>query len=96
MAIAAAAPAGRSLGGLGSISRFALQGAIVLLGATLSLSEVARVGASSLPVMLGSLGTALITAGVLGGRLGVPERLRILIGVGTGICGASRSRPSQR
>jgi uncharacterized integral membrane protein (TIGR00698 family) len=89
MAVAAATPAGRSLSGLGSISRSALQGAIVLLGATISLSEVASVGASSLPVMLGSLATALITAALLGRRLGVPERLRILIGVGTGICGAS-------
>jgi uncharacterized integral membrane protein (TIGR00698 family) len=89
MALAAATPVGRSLGGLGSISRYALQVAIVLLGATISLSEVASVGASSVPVMLGSLATALMTAGVLGRRLGVPERLRILIGVGTGICGAS-------
>ena len=89
MAVAAATQVGRSVGGLGSVSRYALQVAIVLLGATISLSEVASVGASSLPVMLGSLATALITAGVLGRRLGVPERLRILIGVGTGICGAS-------
>jgi uncharacterized integral membrane protein (TIGR00698 family) len=89
MAVAAATPASRLLGGLGSISRTALQAAIVLLGATLSLSEIASVGASSLPVMLGSLATALLTAAVLGRRLGVPERLRILIGVGTGVCGAS-------
>ena len=89
MAFAAATPAGRSLGGLGSISRAALQLAIVLLGATFSLSEVASVGASSLPVMLASLATALITAALLGRQLGVPERLRILTGVGTGICGAS-------
>ena len=89
MAVAAAAPVGQSLAGLGSISRYALQVAIVLLGATISLSEVASVGASSLPVMLGSLATALTTAAVLGRRLGVPGRLRILIGVGTGICGAS-------
>ncbi len=89
MAVAAATPAASSLGALGSISRSALQAAIVLLGATISLSEVASVGASSLPVMLGSLASALIAAALLGRRLGVPERLRVLIGVGTGICGAS-------
>jgi uncharacterized integral membrane protein (TIGR00698 family) len=89
MAVAAAAPTAWSLDGLGSISRSSLQAAIVLLGATISLSEVASVGASSLPVMLGSLATALIAAALLGRRLGVPERLRVLIGVGTGICGAS-------
>ena len=89
MAIAAATSAGRSLGALGSVSRSALQAAIVLLGATISLSEVASVGVSSVPVMLGSLASALLTAALLGRRLGVAERLRILIGVGTGICGAS-------
>lgn len=89
MAVAAVIPARRPLPGLGSISRYALQVAIVLLGATISLSAVASVGASSVPVMLGSLATALLTAALLGRRLGVPERLRILIGVGTGICGAS-------
>jgi uncharacterized integral membrane protein (TIGR00698 family) len=89
MVVSAATPASRSLGGLGSISRSALQVAIVLLGATISLGEVVTVGASSLPVMLGSLATALIAGSLLGRRLGVPERLRTLIGVGTGICGAS-------
>jgi uncharacterized integral membrane protein (TIGR00698 family) len=89
MAVAAATPARWSLPGLGSVSRSALQAAIVLLGATISLSEVARVGVSSLPVMLGSLATALLTAALIGRRFDVPERLRILIGVGTGICGAS-------
>ena len=89
MAVAAVTPASRSLGGLGSTSRSALQAAIVLLGATISLSEVVTVGTSSLPVMLGSLAAALTAAALLGRRLGVPERLRILIGVGTGICGAS-------
>jgi uncharacterized integral membrane protein (TIGR00698 family) len=88
MAIGAVTPSA-SLGGLVPTSRYALQIAIVLLGATISLPEVARVGVSSLPVMLGSLSAALIAASVLGRRLGVPERLRILIGVGTGICGAS-------
>jgi uncharacterized integral membrane protein (TIGR00698 family) len=88
MAIAAVTPSVR-LGGLAATSRYSLQLAIVLLGATISLPEVARVGASSLPVMLGSLSAALIAASVLGRRIGVPERLRILIGVGTGICGAS-------
>ena len=89
MALAAATPAARLLPGLSSISRSALQVAIVLLGATISLSEVLAVGGSSLPVMLGSLTAALVTAAVLGRRLGVSRRLRLLVGVGTGICGAS-------
>jgi uncharacterized integral membrane protein (TIGR00698 family) len=89
MALAAVIPAGRQLSALGSVSRNALQTAIVLLGATISLSQVVAVGASSLPVMLGSLATSLLAAALIGRQLGVPSRLRVLVGVGTGICGAS-------
>jgi uncharacterized integral membrane protein (TIGR00698 family) len=39
--------------------------------------------------MLGSLASALLIASGLGPRLGVAERVRVLVGVGTGICGAS-------
>ncbi|HUA07552.1 MAG TPA: putative sulfate exporter family transporter [Solirubrobacteraceae bacterium] len=88
MAIATVVPSA-GINGLAPTSRYSLQVAIVMLGATISLPEVARVGVSSLPVMLGSLAAALISASVIGRRLGVPERLRVLIGVGTGICGAS-------
>ncbi|GAA1647272.1 YeiH family protein [Actinoplanes couchii] len=66
-----------------------LQLSVVLLGAQLSLGEVLTVGAQSLPVMLGTLGVCLLLAWALGRRLGVPRDLRTLIGVGTGICGAS-------
>jgi uncharacterized integral membrane protein (TIGR00698 family) len=66
-----------------------LQLSVVLLGAQLSLGEVVSVGAGSLPVMLGTLGVCLLLAWLVGRRLGVPRDLRTLIGVGTGICGAS-------
>lgn len=89
MAISAVTRAPQRLRGLGLISRQSLQAAIVLLGATISLSRVLAVGASSLPVMLGSLAASLFTATVIGRRLGVRRKLRVLIGVGTGICGAS-------
>lgn len=87
MAIATLAPGGREV--LAPIGRYALQAAIVLLGTTISLGEVTSVGGSSLPVMLGSLATSLLVASRMGRRLGVPERLRALVGIGTGICGAS-------
>src|SRR5579884_3703673 len=48
-----------------------------------------RAGGSSLPVLVGSLTAALLAAQLLGRGLEVPDRLRVLIGVGTGICGAS-------
>jgi uncharacterized integral membrane protein (TIGR00698 family) len=66
-----------------------LQLSVVLLGAQLSLGEVVSVGAGSLPVMLGTLGVCLLLAWLVGRWLGVPRDLRTLIGVGTGICGAS-------
>jgi uncharacterized integral membrane protein (TIGR00698 family) len=62
---------------------------IVLLGAQLSLGEVAKVGVGSLPVMLGTLAVCLGLAGLAGRWLGIPRDLRTLVGVGTGICGAS-------
>lgn len=66
-----------------------LQASVVLLGTGLSLRQVAKVGASSLPVMFASLAVALGGASLIGRRLGVGRDVRTLIGVGTGICGAS-------
>ncbi|HEY2296965.1 MAG TPA: putative sulfate exporter family transporter [Jatrophihabitans sp.] len=66
-----------------------LQVAVLLMGAGLSLAQVVHVGAASLPVMLGTLTVCLTLAAVLGQRLGINRDLRTLIGVGTGICGAS-------
>jgi uncharacterized integral membrane protein (TIGR00698 family) len=70
-------------------SRTVLQASIVLLGATLSLGQVASTGARSLPVLLGSLAVALVASQVIGRLLSVERDLRLLIGIGTGICGAS-------
>jgi uncharacterized integral membrane protein (TIGR00698 family) len=75
--------------GIGVASRTVLQVAVVLLGAQLSLRQVAHVGAGSLPVMAATLTVCLTLAALLGRRLGVGRDLRTLIGVGTGICGAS-------
>ena len=62
---------------------------MVLLGAQLSIAEAARVGVSSLPVMLGTLAICLGAAWLYGRLLGITGDLRTLIGVGTGICGGS-------
>jgi len=66
-----------------------LKASVVLLGAQLSLGEVVGVGAGSLPVMLGTLAVCLGLAWLAGRWLGIRQDLRTLIGVGTGICGAS-------
>jgi uncharacterized integral membrane protein (TIGR00698 family) len=66
-----------------------LQGSVVVLGSQLSLLQIVRVGAGSLPVLLGTLSVALVGAYWIGRWLGVTGDQRTLIGVGTGICGAS-------
>jgi uncharacterized integral membrane protein (TIGR00698 family) len=88
--IAIAVKPGARLGpGVKWSSTFVLQCSVVLLGAQLSIAEAARVGVSSLPVMLGTLAICLGAAWLYGRLLGVPGDLRTLIGVGTGICGGS-------
>lgn len=75
--------------GIAYSSKFVLQLSVVFLGTQLSITEVGRVGLGSLPVMLGTLVICLAAAWLLGRALGVIGNLRTLIGVGTGICGAS-------
>jgi uncharacterized integral membrane protein (TIGR00698 family) len=70
-------------------SKYVLQLSIVVLGTGLSLGQVFQVGGQSLPVMLGTLAVALGGAWLFGRWLGVRGDTQILIGVGTGICGAS-------
>jgi uncharacterized integral membrane protein (TIGR00698 family) len=75
--------------GLSFAGSTVLKVAVVALGATLSLGKVASVGRASLPVLLGTLAAALVVALLAGRLLRVPGRLATLVGVGTGICGAS-------
>jgi uncharacterized integral membrane protein (TIGR00698 family) len=70
-------------------ARYVLQAAIVAFGTGLSLTSVLRVGLSSLPVMLGTLAACAGMAWIAGRLLGVDADLRVLIGAGTGVCGAS-------
>ena len=75
--------------GIAFAGRSVLQVAVVLLGAQLSIGEVVSIGLKSLPVLLGTLAVCLLLAAWLGRVLAIPPDLRTLIGVGTGICGAS-------
>src|SRR5262249_14126874 len=88
-AAAAGSRAASLVPGLKYASSFLLQCSVVLLGTGLSLREALRVGITSLPVMLGTLAVCLGAAWLYGRLLGVVGNLRTLIGVGTGICGAS-------
>ena len=82
-------PADRARPGLSFAAKTVLKASIVVLGTGLSFHEVLTIGGSSLPVLLGTLVVALLGAVALGRVLGVARDLRTLIGVGTGICGAS-------
>jgi uncharacterized integral membrane protein (TIGR00698 family) len=66
-----------------------LQWSIVALGLGLSLTQVARTGLDSLAVTLVSVAAAFIAALLLGRLLGIPSKLKVLIGAGTAICGGS-------
>ena len=66
-----------------------LQYSIVFLGFSLDLRVVLRVGGQSLAVMLFTLSAAFITAYLVGKVLRLDANLKILIGVGTSICGGS-------
>jgi uncharacterized integral membrane protein (TIGR00698 family) len=82
-------PGERFRPGLAVASRLILQVSVVVLGAQLSLPQVIKVGLSSLPVMVGTLAGCLVAAYFVGRWLGIVGDIRTLIGVGTGICGAS-------
>jgi uncharacterized integral membrane protein (TIGR00698 family) len=75
--------------GIAFASKQLLQWSIVLLGAHLSLVEIMRGGARSLPVMLGTLVIVLALAYVVGRALGLDTNIRRLVGIGTAICGGS-------
>lgn len=55
----------------------------------LNLSQVAKVGVTSLPVIASTITTSLVVAYVMCRALKVPGRTATLIGVGSSICGGS-------
>lgn len=71
------------------ISGTALRAGIILLGATLNLKDVAHTGLSSLSLLAVTIGTGFAVALLLGLVMGVEWRMRLLIGMGTVICGGS-------
>ncbi|WP_413811237.1 YeiH family protein [Streptomyces sp. OE57] len=82
-------PGARWSPGIGFASKWVLQVSVVVLGSQLSLAQMVQVGVGSIPVMTGSLVVCLTVAYGIGRWLGIAGDLRTLIGVGTGVCGAS-------
>jgi uncharacterized integral membrane protein (TIGR00698 family) len=75
--------------GLQFASSNVLRWSIIALGFGLSIQEVAKTGAESLWVTLITITAAFVSAYLLGKWLKISSRLKILIGVGTAICGGS-------
>ena len=70
-------------------SKKILKFAIILLGASLNISTVLRVGRFSLTVMVFTLATCFGLGYVIGRALGLNWKTSSLINAGTGICGGS-------
>lgn len=75
--------------GIGFVSKQVLRLAIILMGVTLSFSQVFQVGKYSLIVMVFTLFTAFGGGYLLGKLFGMNWKLSGLISAGTGICGGS-------
>ena len=75
--------------GIAYTSKKILQYAVILLGFGLNLSEIAKVGATSLPIIASTISTSLIVSFLLYKLMKMPANISTLIGVGSSICGGS-------
>ena len=75
--------------GIAYTSKKILQYAVILLGFGLNLSEIAKVGAASLPIIISTISTSLIVSFLLYKLMKMPANISTLIGVGSSICGGS-------
>jgi uncharacterized integral membrane protein (TIGR00698 family) len=62
---------------------------IILMGIRLSIFEVLKIGALSTGIVIVCIASGIFLTLFITKKLALPERLGTLIGVGTGICGAS-------
>lgn len=75
--------------GIAFTSKKILQYAVILLGFGLNLSEIAKVGAQSLPIICTTITVSLAIAFLLCKWLKIPGNISVLVGVGSSICGGS-------
>lgn len=76
-------------GGIKFTSKKILQWAVIILGFSLDLNTIAKVGGKSLPVIISTISISLITAFVLMKVMKIGSKTACLIGVGSSICGGS-------
>lgn len=75
--------------GIKFTSKKILQWAVIILGFSLNLGTIAKVGSQSLPVIICTIGTSLIVAYLMMKLLKMDAKVSTLIGVGSSICGGS-------
>jgi len=75
--------------GIARSAKQVLQLAIVVSGFGVPLAAIWRTGLGTLPITLGTIAIALVTAPFVGRLLGLDVKLRELVSIGTAICGAS-------
>lgn len=75
--------------GIKYTSKKILQYAVILLGFGLNLGEIAKVGASSLPIIVSTITTSLVISFALCRVMHIPGKISTLVGVGSSICGGS-------
>ena len=75
--------------GISFTSKYILQIAVVFLGFGLNLNVILATGIQSLPIIIGTISTALIVAYIVKKALKMNQNSAILIGVGSSICGGS-------
>lgn len=76
-------------GGIKFTSKKILQYAVIILGFSLNLGTIAKVGTQSLPVIVCTISTSLIVAFLMQKILKMDKKVSTLIGVGSSICGGS-------
>ena len=75
--------------GIKFTSKKILQWAVILLGFGLNMNVIFKTGLQSLPIILCTIITSLVTAFIVHKLLNIPSKISTLIGVGSSICGGS-------
>lgn len=83
------APSNKMKAGITFTSKKILQYAVIILGFSLNIKTVLSVGGQSLPVIISTIATSLITAFIMCKLLKMDKNVSILVGVGSSICGGS-------
>ena len=89
MAAPALASSAQLKDGIKYTSKKVLQYAVIILGFSLNLGTIAKMGSQSLPVILSTISASLITAFLMMKVLKLDGKVACLIGVGSSICGGS-------